>query len=153
MSSRSNYCYFQDVLCAAAPLALATASELRDSLRDWGAKDAIVRQGWGMTELSPLGSVGRLDETDSEKLLASIGDPVALTELKIVDLNTNEVVDLGREGEICVRGPQVTRAIKIKHMKLFHLIIPVILNCRTKPPPPPSPPPPQHFFSLKNPQS
>ncbi|XP_075252719.1 putative 4-coumarate--CoA ligase 1 [Convolutriloba macropyga] len=99
--------HVQDVVSAAAPLALESAEELADVLAEKGSKDVVIRQAWGMTELSPLATLGALNETDRSKLFGSIGDPLPMTEIKIVDLESNETVQLGDEGEICVRGPQV----------------------------------------------
>jgi acyl-CoA synthetase (AMP-forming)/AMP-acid ligase II len=64
-----------------------------------------VRQGYGMTESSPATHI-----TPADPALArhgSIGVPVPNTECKLVDTQTGAEVGRGREGELCVRGPQV----------------------------------------------
>ena len=62
-----------------------------------------IRQGYGMTEASPVTHMGFL----SEKLYRpdSVGAPVALTECQVVDENGNDVAP-GQLGELVMRGPQ-----------------------------------------------
>jgi long-chain acyl-CoA synthetase len=62
-------------------------------------------QGWGLTETSPVATANRPDET---AFTGSIGYPLPSTELSIRDDDGNEL-EIGRVGEICVRGPQVMR--------------------------------------------
>lgn len=68
---------------------------------------AMVYEGYGLTEASPT--------THSTPMLAkrkigSIGLPVTGTECKIVDLETGErEVEVGEDGELCIRGPQVMK--------------------------------------------
>ena len=62
-----------------------------------------VTQGYGMTEASPVTHIGFLDP----KLYnpESIGQPVALTECRVLDDNDREVTP-GQRGELVMRGPQ-----------------------------------------------
>jgi long-chain acyl-CoA synthetase len=62
-----------------------------------------IRQGYGMTEASPVTHMGFL----SEKLYRpdSVGAPVALTDCRMVDENGNDVAQ-GQLGELVMRGPQ-----------------------------------------------
>jgi acyl-CoA synthetase (AMP-forming)/AMP-acid ligase II len=62
-----------------------------------------IRQGYGMTEASPVTHLGFL----SEELYRpeSIGAPVAKTECRVVDENGVEVA-AGERGELVMRGPQ-----------------------------------------------
>jgi long-chain acyl-CoA synthetase len=62
-------------------------------------------QGWGLTETSPVATANRPDETT---FTGSIGYPLPSTELSIRDDDGNEL-EIGKVGEICVRGPQVMR--------------------------------------------
>eukprot|EP01059_Diplonema_ambulator_P030072 TRINITY_DN5030_c0_g2_i1.p1 TRINITY_DN5030_c0_g2~~TRINITY_DN5030_c0_g2_i1.p1 ORF type:complete len:565 (+),score=97.45 TRINITY_DN5030_c0_g2_i1:38-1696(+) len=71
-------------------------------------------QAYGMTELSPaatatpvknLLSSGYTDK--SELAFGSCGKALANTDLRIVSLETGEVLGVGEEGELHVRGPQV----------------------------------------------
>ena len=67
----------------------------------------IIRQGYGMTETSP---VTHSSPADPDKIkLGSTGPAVPNTECKIVDLESGEPVGLHHEGELCVRGPQVMK--------------------------------------------
>jgi len=64
----------------------------------------ILTQAWGLTETSPAACIN----PNSESFNGSIGLPISSTEVSIRDDPGNEV-PLGQIGEICVRGPQVTR--------------------------------------------
>jgi fatty-acyl-CoA synthase len=76
-----------------------------------------ILHAWGMTELTPLGSVSRLRtellETDRDIQLdyrARQGMPAAGVELKIIDGDGNDVPWDGETmGELIARGPWVTR--------------------------------------------
>jgi 4-coumarate--CoA ligase len=59
--------------------------------------------GWGMTELSPIGTM-----SGAKKIVyGSCGVLIPNTEAKIVDLKTGEALGPGMIGELCIRGPQV----------------------------------------------
>lgn len=72
--------------------------------------NATFTQGYGMTELAPaiafLGPEYHTDEGVASGKILSVGRPVSLVELKIVDQNGNEV-PRGVVGEIVARGPNV----------------------------------------------
>jgi acyl-CoA synthetase (AMP-forming)/AMP-acid ligase II len=63
-----------------------------------------VNQGYGMTEASPVTHVGYIAPPEMYRP-ASIGQPLALTECRVVDLNDNDV-PAGQPGELIMRGPQ-----------------------------------------------
>jgi len=63
-----------------------------------------ILQGYGMTEASPVTHVGYIAPPEMYRP-ASIGQPVALTDCRIVDLNNKEVAP-GEPGELVMRGPQ-----------------------------------------------
>jgi long-chain acyl-CoA synthetase len=63
-----------------------------------------IRQGYGMTEASPVTHIGCLEPELYRP--DSIGFPVALTDCRIVDENGAEV-PTGELGELVIRGPQV----------------------------------------------
>jgi len=69
--------------------------------------DCDVRQGYGMTETSPVTHSSPADP--SQVRFGSVGVPAPNTECKIVDLETGEALGPGKEGEVCVRGPQVMK--------------------------------------------
>jgi acyl-CoA synthetase (AMP-forming)/AMP-acid ligase II len=64
-----------------------------------------VRQGYGMTETSPVTHSSPADP--SQVKFGSVGVPAPNTECKIIDLGTGESLGPNKEGEVCVRGPQV----------------------------------------------
>ena len=84
--------------CGAAPLAPDLARRFTE------ATGIPIRQGYGMTEASPVTHMGFLDPRYYRG--DSIGGPVALTECKVLDENQNEVAQ-GELGELVMRGPQI----------------------------------------------
>ncbi len=62
-----------------------------------------IRQGYGMTEASPVTHLGFLDLPRYRP--DSIGAPAARTDCLVVDENGNEVAQ-GESGELVMRGPQ-----------------------------------------------
>ncbi len=69
---------------------------------------APVRQGYGMTELSPVSHKSRLARV-AETPPGSVGALIPNTEARLVDPATEEDVADGEPGEIWVRGPQVMK--------------------------------------------
>jgi long-chain acyl-CoA synthetase len=66
-----------------------------------------LTEGWGMTETAPLGTFTPRDGTRKP---GSCGVPYPGTELKLIDIADPErEVKLGERGEICVKGPNVTK--------------------------------------------
>lgn len=82
----------------AAPLAPELARRLRE------LTGIPVNQGYGMTEASPVTHVGYITPPEMHRP-AAIGQPLALTECRVLDLNDNEVAP-GEPGELVMRGPQ-----------------------------------------------
>lgn len=66
-----------------------------------------VRQGYGMTETSPVTHSSPVDPAQVK--FGSVGVPAPNTECKIIDLETGESLGSKKEGEVCVRGPQVMK--------------------------------------------
>jgi long-chain acyl-CoA synthetase len=87
------------IKCGAAPLAPELARRLTS------LTGISVVQGYGMTEASPVTHVGYTAPPEMNRP-ASIGQPLALTECRIVDLDGNEVAP-GEPGELVMRGPQI----------------------------------------------
>jgi len=85
------------VKCGAAPLAPDLARRFTD------ATGIPIRQGYGMTEASPVTHMGFLDPQFYNG--SSIGGPVAETECRVLDENGNDVPQ-GELGELVMRGPQ-----------------------------------------------
>jgi len=86
-----------------------------------GYREALgfpITQAWGMTEISPLGSVARLrremdewDEAEKARWRGTAGMPLHGVQARIVDGTTREVLpwDDVHSGELEVRGPWVAR--------------------------------------------
>ncbi|MCW3064223.1 MAG: hypothetical protein JWN32_1395 [Solirubrobacterales bacterium] len=58
---------------------------------------------YGMTETTSITTIPRMDDPRSV-IVAGKGGPVSDFEVKIVDVESGEVLPGGREGEVCVRG-------------------------------------------------
>src|SRR5690606_15084130 len=65
---------------------------------------ALLAEGYGLTEASPVVCCAAL-RVPSKPM--SIGQPVPATDIRFVDLETNQPVKLGERGELQVKGPQV----------------------------------------------
>lgn len=63
----------------------------------------LVTQGYGMTEASPVTHIGFLNPEFYKP--ESIGQPVAMTDCRVLDDNDSEVAP-GERGELVMRGPQ-----------------------------------------------
>lgn len=87
------------VFSGAAPLGRALAAECEARI---GAR---VRQGYGLTETSPVTHIHPFDA----EIVAhdSVGPVVANTECRLTDPDTGHDVPVGKRGELWVRGPQV----------------------------------------------
>ena len=64
-----------------------------------------IIEGYGLSETSPVATA---NPPASEEFSGTIGIPLPLTEVAILDDDGNEVV-LGEQGEISIRGPQVMK--------------------------------------------
>ena len=66
-----------------------------------------LTEGWGMTETSPLGT---FTPRHAAKRHGSCGVPYPGTEMKFIDVaDPQREVEPGERGEICVKGPNVTK--------------------------------------------
>ncbi|MGH8138650.1 MAG: AMP-binding protein [Steroidobacteraceae bacterium] len=63
----------------------------------------VLTQAWGLTETSPAACIN----PPLEDFNGSIGLPISSTEIAIKD-DAGQDLEVGKIGEICVRGPQVT---------------------------------------------
>ena len=93
--------HLKQVFSGAAPL----TGELSTVARDRLGKELVVRQGYGLTETSP---VTHTCPKNVHKP-SSIGPPVINTEVAIVDQDTRERLGADRIGEVVIRGPQVMK--------------------------------------------
>jgi long-chain acyl-CoA synthetase len=88
-------------------LASSGAAPLAKSVLDkmLSAFSGVVSEAYGMTECT-MGATSNPPER-SKIRPGSVGIPVFDTECKVVDLETGEDLPPGKEGEICIKGPQV----------------------------------------------
>ena len=96
------------VICggSAVPLSLMQQFEERHGVR--------ILQAWGMTEMSPVGSVARppaaVEETEHWRYRSTQGRPASLVEARLVRDGGEDVPWDGKStGELEVRGPWVAR--------------------------------------------
>jgi len=88
----------------AAPLSAQTLQRWRDAV------GAPVYEGYGQTEAGPVLS---FNPVDGPVKPGSVGVPVPLTEIEIVDAETGRrVLAQGERGEIRARGPQIMQAYR-----------------------------------------
>ena len=90
------------VISGAAPLAPDVAAQLSERLGG-----CLVKQGYGMTELSPGGHMHAEDGTQPPP--GSVGVLHPNTECRLVDPTTGDDMPPGDTGEIWYRGPQVMK--------------------------------------------
>jgi fatty-acyl-CoA synthase len=75
-------------------------------LRTWQAQGAILQQGYGMTETSPLVLV--LDKEDAVRKAGSAGKPALNMEMRVVGDDGCDAPP-GTIGELWVKGPNITK--------------------------------------------
>ena len=88
------------VICGAAPLDAELAERAEERI------GAPIRQGYGMTELSPVSHKSPFARA-AETPPGSVGPLLPNTEARLVDPDTGEDAAEGEEGEVWIRGPQV----------------------------------------------
>jgi acyl-CoA synthetase (AMP-forming)/AMP-acid ligase II len=93
--------HLKTIFCGAAPLDENLTRACMVRLK------CDVRQGYGMTETSPVTHSSPANRDDVK--FGSVGVPAPNTECKIVDLETGEPLGPNQEGEVCVRGPQIMK--------------------------------------------
>nr|MBA2524648.1 AMP-binding protein [Pyrinomonadaceae bacterium] len=89
------------IFCGAAPLDENLTRACVERL------NCQVRQGYGMTETSPVTHSSPSDPAQVK--FGSVGVCAPNTECKIIDLETGVPLGPNKEGEVCVRGPQVMK--------------------------------------------
>mgnify|MGYP006271427829 CR=1 FL=1 len=89
------------ITSGAAPLGKDVAQACADRL------NAIVKQGYGMTEASPVTHL-MPRETEHQRP-DTVGPAVPNTQFRIVDVATGDDLGAGERGEVWVHGPQVMK--------------------------------------------
>ncbi len=92
---------------ASLEVAISGGAALPDEVRAAFARKSsktILAEGYGLTEASPVVCCAAL-RVPSKPL--SIGLPLPGTDIRFVDVDSGEVVGIGQDGELQVKGPQV----------------------------------------------
>lgn len=89
------------ITSGAAPLSEELSQECAKRL------DCIVKQGYGLTETSPVTHI--MPTSEGHRKLGSIGPPIRNTEVRIVDAESGEDLGVDERGEVWIRGPQVMK--------------------------------------------
>lgn len=97
---------FDEIDFSQLKVSVAGGMALQESVgRRWReATGAPVVEGYGLTETSPVASCNPLDGRDKP---GTIGLPLPSTDMMILDDDDNEVLAVGKSGELCIKGPQV----------------------------------------------
>ncbi len=74
---------------------------MKQVVADMHCSEMII--GYGLTETAPLITMSDVDD-DFDCRVSTVGKALPCTELKVVDLETRETLERGRQGEICARG-------------------------------------------------
>jgi acyl-CoA synthetase (AMP-forming)/AMP-acid ligase II len=96
-----NLSTLHTIFCGAAPLSEALTQVCIERLK------CKVRQGYGMTETSPVTHSSPADPAQVK--FGAVGVCAPNTECKIVSLETGTALGPNQEGELCVRGPQIMK--------------------------------------------
>lgn len=91
-----DFSCLRTILSAAAPLGRDTELAVQERI------GCIVKQAWGMSELSPLGTVN----SDFNVKAGSVGQLVSNTYGKIMD-ESGRTLGPNAQGELAIKGPQV----------------------------------------------
>jgi len=91
-----DFSSMKTIVSAAAPLSLDTEAAVTDRI------GCNVKQAWGMSELSPIGTFN----TDDNSRSGSVGPLVGSTRAKILDEEGNSL-PANTPGELALHGPQV----------------------------------------------
>lgn len=91
----------ESVGCGAAPLAAETAQEAE---RRINKADVLVRQGWGMTELTCTALTWDPQRRDPS---TAVGEIMPNCSARLVDADGREITEAKKPGELWISGPTV----------------------------------------------
>lgn len=102
----ANHPEIRNVDFSSLKISVAGAMALQQAVKEnWkNSTGTDVIEGYGLTEASPVVCCNPIDGTDR---VGTIGLPVPMTHIKLVDDNDKEITATGEAGELCVKGPQV----------------------------------------------
>jgi len=89
----------RSAISGAAPLSGDMFNKMSERINP----NMVCRQGYGMTETSPLTHISPIGDVDFD----TVGKVVPNTLGKVMNPETLEPMGVGQEGEICMKGPQV----------------------------------------------
>lgn len=90
-------------IMAGAPCPIELMKKVREKM---GIKDITIC--YGLTEASPVTNQTTFEDPVQIRV-ETVGRPLQHTELKIIDPDTNKVLPIDQQGEICVRGFQIMK--------------------------------------------
>ncbi|KAK6642219.1 hypothetical protein RUM44_013942 [Polyplax serrata] len=93
--------HVQHVVSGAAPCGSSDIAKILEK-----KKTVQVSQGYGLTETSPVITISHKDRM---KKIGSVGYPLPMTTVKVVDMSSGHALPKGQKGEIWVKGPQVMK--------------------------------------------
>lgn len=102
LAKKYDFTSVRAAACGAAPLGRETQARMQALF----AKDAPFTQVWGMTETSCIAAMFAYPEADET---GSIGRFVGNLDVKLVDDEGRDISAPDTRGELCIRGPTVTR--------------------------------------------
>jgi len=83
----------------------AAASMATEVVREWKTKTGLdIHEAYGMTESASMVTYNHY----YRHVVGSVGTPAHLVEVEIRD-SAGKVLEQGKQGEICIRGPNVTK--------------------------------------------
>ena len=90
------------IMAGAAPLGGNIVHSVKERLNC-----RLVRQGYGLTETSPVTHV--LPDTFGLSKAQSVGVPLRSIDVKIMDIEKQEALPANKEGELWIRGPNIMK--------------------------------------------
>jgi long-chain acyl-CoA synthetase len=85
----------------AAPMPLEMTRALQKIM-----PNAVISEGYGLTEVT-MGACASPTFVSGLHKVGTVGLPVFDTEIKVVDVGSEDPLPAGERGEVCIRGPQV----------------------------------------------
>ncbi|KAL2209676.1 acetyl-CoA synthetase-like protein [Sarocladium strictum] len=102
LAKRADLSSLKSFGCGAAPL----AGQTQDTVLGMLGSDAMVRQGWGMTELTSTGLVW----DPRRQINTALGELIPGNQARLVDVDTGtEITDANTPGELWIASPTLMR--------------------------------------------